>query len=146
MISSSMKVRDVAINSPHATRVFEKLKIDYCCGGDRQLGEACATAGVDLEALEQMLAETGTLVNDSKPDFQRLSAAELIKYILDTHHVFTKTEMARLEPLTAKVVLGPRREPFRVACRQNTAAATLRRPDAPHVQRGTGSVSFHRQT
>ena len=104
MISSSMKVRDVAINSPHATRVFEKLKIDYCCGGDRQLGEACATAGVELAALEQMLEETGTLINDSKPDFQTLSPAELIKYILDTHHVFTKTEMARLEPLTAKVV------------------------------------------
>jgi len=104
MISSSMKVRDVAINSPHATRVFEKLKIDYCCGGDRQLGEACATAGVELAALEQMLEETGTPVNDSRPDFQRLSLAELINYILDTHHVFTKTEMARLEPLTAKVV------------------------------------------
>jgi regulator of cell morphogenesis and NO signaling len=104
MISSSMKVRDVAINSPHATRVLEKLKIDYCCGGDRQLGEACATAGVELKALEQMLEETGTLVNDSRPDFHRLSAAELIKYILDTHHVFTKTEMARLEPLTTKVV------------------------------------------
>ena len=104
MISSSMKVRDVAINSPQATRVLEKLKIDYCCGGDRQLGEACATAGVELAALEQMLEETGTLVSESRPDFQRLSAAELIKYILDTHHVFTKTEMARLEPLTTKVV------------------------------------------
>ena len=104
MISSSMKVRDVAINSPQATRVLEKLKIDYCCGGDRQLGEACATAGVELAALEQMLEETGTLVSDSRPDFQRLSAAELIKYILDTHHVFTKTEMARLEALTTKVV------------------------------------------
>ncbi|HEX3229729.1 MAG TPA: hemerythrin domain-containing protein, partial [Pyrinomonadaceae bacterium] len=54
--------------------------------------------------LEQMLQETGTLVNDCRPDFQKLSAAELIKYILETHHVFTKTEMARLEPLTAKVV------------------------------------------
>jgi len=104
MISSSMKVRDVAINSPHATRIFEKLKIDYCCGGDRQLGEACATAGVELEALEQMLQETGTLVNDCRPDFQKLSAAQLIKYILDTHHVFTKTEMARLDALSTKVV------------------------------------------
>jgi len=104
MISSSMKVRDVAINSPHATRVFEKLKIDYCCGGDRQLGEACATAGVELEALEQMLEETSPLVNDSKPDFQEISPAELIGYILETHHVFTKTEMARLDALTTKVV------------------------------------------
>jgi len=104
MISSSMKVRDVAINSPHATRVLEKLKIDYCCGGDRELGEACATAGVELEALEQMLDDPSTMVNDSRPDFQRLSSAELTQYIVDTHHVFTKAEMARLVALTTKVV------------------------------------------
>jgi regulator of cell morphogenesis and NO signaling len=104
MISSSMKVRDVAINSPQATRVFEKLKIDYCCGGDRELGEACVTAGVELDTLEQMLEGTGTPVNDSRPDFQKLSPAQLIKYILDTHHVFTKAEMVRLDALTTKVV------------------------------------------
>jgi regulator of cell morphogenesis and NO signaling len=104
MISSTMKVRDVVVNSPQATRVLEKLKIDYCCGGDRQLGEACATAGIELEKLEQMLEETDSVVKDDRPDFQRLSLAELITYILDKHHVFTKTEMARLEPLTAKVV------------------------------------------
>jgi iron-sulfur cluster repair protein YtfE (RIC family) len=99
-----MKVRDVAINSPQATRVLEKLKIDYCCGGDRQLGEACATAGIQLEKLEQMLEETDSVVKDDRPDFQRLSLAELITYILDKHHVFTKSEMARLEALTTKVV------------------------------------------
>lgn len=104
MISSTMKVRDVAINSPQATRVLEKLKIDYCCGGDRQLGEACATAGVELKTLEQMLEETDNAVKDVPPDFQRLSLSELIKHILDKHHVYTKDEMARLEALTTKVV------------------------------------------
>jgi regulator of cell morphogenesis and NO signaling len=34
-ISSTMKVRDVVLELPQATRVFEKLKIDYCCGGDK---------------------------------------------------------------------------------------------------------------
>lgn len=104
MISSTMKVRDVAINSPQATRVLEKLKIDYCCGGDRLLGEACATAGVEFATLELMLDETDSVVKDAGLDFQKLSLAELIKYILDTHHVFTKTEMPRLEALTTKVV------------------------------------------
>ncbi|HSQ19633.1 MAG TPA: iron-sulfur cluster repair di-iron protein [Blastocatellia bacterium] len=104
MISSTMKVKEVAINSPQATRVLEKLKIDYCCGGDRQLGEACATAGVELKTLEQMLEETDNTVKDVPPDFQRLSLAELIKHILDKHHVYTKDEMARLEALTTKVV------------------------------------------
>lgn len=104
MINSTMKVRDVAVNSPQATRVLEKLKIDYCCGGDRPLGEACANAGVELERLEQMLEETDNTVKDARLDFQSLSLAELITYILDKHHVFTKNEMARLEALITKVV------------------------------------------
>ena len=104
MISSTMKVRDVAINSPQATRVLEKLKIDYCCGGDRELGEACATAGVRFETLEQLLDETDSVVKDALPDFQNLSLAELITYILDKHHLFTKNEITRLGALTNKVV------------------------------------------
>lgn len=104
MISPTMKVRDVAINLPQATRVLEKLKIDYCCGGDRPLGEACAAAGIELETLQQLLADNTGSVAAGTPEAQRLSLSELIVHILDKHHVFTKTEMARLESLTAKVV------------------------------------------
>lgn len=104
MINSTMKVREVALNLPQATRVLEKLKIDYCCGGDRHLGEACAAAGVELKTLEQMLAEADKNVTSGTPDFQQLTLAELVAYILDKHHVFTKSEMARLELLSAKVV------------------------------------------
>ena len=104
MINSTMKVRDVAINLPQATRVLERLKIDYCCGGDRPLGEACAAAGVELETLEQLLADNPGSVPEGMPEAQLLSLGELIQHILDKHHVFTKTEMDRLEPLTAKVV------------------------------------------
>src|SRR5204862_792378 len=48
-------VRELVLALPNASRVFEKTKIDYCCGGDQLLGAACANAGVDLQTLEQML-------------------------------------------------------------------------------------------
>lgn len=51
-------VRDLAIEIPGATRVFENLGIDYCCGGDRTLEDACDIAGVTVEhvmtSLEQV--------------------------------------------------------------------------------------------
>ena len=105
-LSSTKTVREVVLELPQATRVFEKMKIDYCCGGNIPLGEACATAGVDVEKLERMLDEavqvdtkaTGTL------DFQKTTLTELITYILDKHHVYTKDEMARLEFLVEKVI------------------------------------------
>jgi regulator of cell morphogenesis and NO signaling len=99
-------VRDIALEQPQATRVFEKLKIDYCCGGDKTLGEACASAGVEIASLERMLDESRESdfeVNVSI-DFQKLTLRELINHILDKHHVYTKDEMLRLEPLMAKVI------------------------------------------
>ena len=103
MINSEMTVRDVALQVPQSTRLFESLKIDYCCGGNQPLGQACASAGVDVDDVMEMLAgvesnETGVL------DFQNASLPELITHILDTHHVFTKAEMDRLESLTDKVL------------------------------------------
>src|SRR5207253_994614 len=97
-------VRELAVALPNASRVFEKTKIDYCCGGDQLLGAACANAGVDLQTLEQMLKTSTQPTTTSTFDFQDLSAAELIQYILDKHHVYTRDEMQRLEALVEKVV------------------------------------------
>ena len=105
-ISSTMKVREVALELPQATRVFEKLKIDYCCGGDKPLGEACATAGIEVANLERMLEDAGRVAvqGNGSLDFATATLTELIGHILDKHHVYTKEEMTRLEPLIDKVI------------------------------------------
>jgi regulator of cell morphogenesis and NO signaling len=102
VLNPAKTVREVAVAFPQATRVFEKTKIDYCCGGDQLLGDACAQAGIDLHMLEQML-EASVASATSGLDFQQLTLAQLIKYILDTHHVYTSDEMKRLEGLVEKV-------------------------------------------
>ena len=107
MINDSTRtVREVALELPQATRVFERLKIDYCCGGDKLLTEACASAGVEVENVMRMLAEAGQAEaqENSSLDFQQTSLAELIAHILDKHHVYTTLEMTRLEALLSKVI------------------------------------------
>jgi regulator of cell morphogenesis and NO signaling len=101
-----MTVRDVAMQLPRATRLFEKLKIDYCCGGNRPLTEACALAGIDVDDVLDMLAEVTEATAEDKGslDFQNASLPELITHILGTHHVFTKSEMDRLQLLADKVL------------------------------------------
>jgi regulator of cell morphogenesis and NO signaling len=103
-INPTMKVRDVALELPTSTRLFEKLKIDYCCGGDQPLSEACRVAGIDFETLNRMLGEVSETGAEPRANLQNATATELIMYIIDKHHVFTKEEMARLEPLADKVV------------------------------------------
>ncbi|HKG58663.1 MAG TPA: iron-sulfur cluster repair di-iron protein [Pyrinomonadaceae bacterium] len=106
MINTGMTVREVAMELPQSTRLFEKLRIDYCCGGHRPLTEACASAGVDVDEVMTMLGEvTQSQSEDAETlDFQNASVSELITHILDTHHVFTKSEMDRLQSLIAKVI------------------------------------------
>lgn len=106
MITTVMTVREVAIELPQATRLFETLKIDYCCGGNQPLAQACAAAGVDLDDVMKRLTEVTEQNSQSggAKDFQSAPLPELITHILDTHHVFTKSEMERLEALTAKVI------------------------------------------
>ena len=105
-ISSTTKVRDVALELPQSTRLFEKFKIDYCCGGDQPLDAACTSAGVNVQDMLELIEQfTQTPAGgNGTPDLRKATVTELISYILDKHHIFTKEEMARLEPLADKVV------------------------------------------
>jgi regulator of cell morphogenesis and NO signaling len=102
---STTTVRELAVCEPGATRIFEKLKIDYCCGGNKTLEDACTAAGVQTEDVWQLLekARQSQAMSGEATDFQTASLAELIKHILDKHHVFTKEEMTRLDALVDKV-------------------------------------------
>lgn len=130
-ISPTAKVRDVALELPQATRVFEKLKIDYCCGGEKPLVEACATAGIEVENLERMLVEAGQAAGEANGslDFQKATLTDLVDHILERHHVYTKEEMVRLGALIEKVIgahgqnhpeLGQIGEEFKKLCAELT--------------------------
>ena len=104
IITATKTVGEIAVQLPQSTRVFERMKIDYCCGGGIALNAACEAAGVNLDTLVQMLEATTTQKANDIINLQSATLTELIAYILDKHHVYTKDEMARLEPLAAKVV------------------------------------------
>ncbi|HEU4767403.1 MAG TPA: iron-sulfur cluster repair di-iron protein [Pyrinomonadaceae bacterium] len=103
MINSAMTVREVVVELPEATRVFETLKIDYCCGGNQPLTKACESAGVEVENIMSMLAGLDDAEKNDQVDFQTLSPTKLIAHIVETHHVFTKSEIDRLQALIEKV-------------------------------------------
>lgn len=104
MINTETTVRAIALQIPESTRLFERLKMDYCCGGNQPLAQACASAGIDVDNVIGMLAEVTESTSQQESDFQNVSLPELITHIVETHHVFTKTELDRLEALGDKVL------------------------------------------
>jgi regulator of cell morphogenesis and NO signaling len=98
-------VREVALENPASTRVFEQLGIDYCCGGKRSLREACQIANVKLDQVLSSLEEArqAMSVKEMKRDWQAESLASLIEHIQSTHHKYTREETVRLGRLLEKV-------------------------------------------
>ena len=97
-------VREFTIEIPNAARVFEKLRLDYCCGGNKPLKEACNAAGLQVDEVLQLLSQaeaTGSVPESGNP--QSLPLKELADYIVHKHHVFTRDELDRLTALLDKV-------------------------------------------
>lgn len=104
-LTAAKTVRELALEFPNATRVFEKLGIDYCCGGNKSLEEACAATQLSadeiLNSLEQ--DEQSSRANQKGRNWQAAPLADLIAHINSTHHKYTREEIARLGPLFEKV-------------------------------------------
>lgn len=95
-------VKELAVQMAGAARVFEQLGIDYCCGGNIPLREACDHAGLRLEdvltSLQRAQQEPAPVEGWSEAPLAALAA-----HIVEKHHAFTKAESSRLEALFAKV-------------------------------------------
>lgn len=96
-------VREIALEAPLTTRVFEEFKIDYCCGGRIALADACLNAGVDPVSVQQRLESVMSSAEPANDAIESRSMTELADHIVNTHHVFTRTELDRLGPLMEKV-------------------------------------------
>jgi regulator of cell morphogenesis and NO signaling len=98
-------VRELALESPAATRVFEKLGIDYCCGGGQTLEQACRAANVTINQVAEALAAASQAepATAEVRDWHAEPLSELLAHIQRTHHVYTREEIARLGPLFDRV-------------------------------------------
>ena len=104
-VATEKTVRDLAVENPAATRVFERFGIDYCCGGNQPLEQACQRAGVSLdEVIDSLEMEEETARNAKQVhDWQSEPLSELIAHIKNTHHKYTREEIVRLTALLQKV-------------------------------------------
>lgn len=94
----------VAADERRAT-LFERLALDYCCGGDRTLAEACEDKGLDATTLVAAFEAFDATKATEKPsiDWSQHSLSELIDHIVDTHHAYLRAELPQLASLFERV-------------------------------------------
>lgn len=134
-LDSSQTVGDFVRQRPSRARVFETLKIDYCCGGKISLARACQKRGIDAgDVLNQLAADDAASETTEFADADAMSLTELADHIEQSHHAYLKKELPRLDFMTEKVsrVHGDK-EPRLHEIRQ--AFVALKAELEPHMMR-----------
>lgn len=102
-ITEDSTLGELVAERPSRARVFEQLDLDYCCGGDRILTEAAASAGLDPSTVVRTLQAAEASGNAAGDSWADASPDELIAHIESTHHDYLRDELPRLEQLIGKV-------------------------------------------
>lgn len=75
--------------------VFEKYGIDYCCGGQKPVEEACAEQGISPDTILQEVTHI-TEATDHAERYDQWALDFLADYIVNQFHLYTKQMLPQL--------------------------------------------------
>jgi regulator of cell morphogenesis and NO signaling len=89
---------------PYRARLFERLGIDYCCGGGVPLARACTARGLDAWSVVRALQDCDDRCREVETDdYIPATMGALVDFIVATHHAYLRRELPRLDELAEKV-------------------------------------------
>lgn len=99
-------VADWVMDMPARARVFERLGIDYCCGGKKRLLDACAARGLSAPAVRDELAATRNEPGGEgvERDWRVAPLGDLCDHIERRFHAALREELPRLAGMLQRVV------------------------------------------
>lgn len=89
--------------APIRARIFEKLGVDYCCGGKKPLSEVCQNKDLDAPTVLAMLHALENGTDPTVVDADAMKVDELCAHITAVHHGYLREELPRLLFMTRKV-------------------------------------------
>ncbi len=106
MMDQSMQtIGQLAARRPEALRVLEQHGVDFCCGGDRSVQDACQLAGADPQAVLSEIDRAATASGGfGKDDWLGAPLTDLCNHIEQTHHQFLREQLPFLSDLFEKVI------------------------------------------
>ncbi|MGH9467606.1 MAG: iron-sulfur cluster repair di-iron protein [Terriglobales bacterium] len=103
----TQSVGDIAVQTPGATRVFDKMGIDFCCGGRKTLAQACQEKGLEVKTVLQALEEQSrkpAVAAAPDPHWEKEPLQKLMTHIVARHHQYVRGEVPRIEQSLEKTI------------------------------------------
>src|SRR3989339_544175 len=102
-ITKDQTIAQCVANNYQTATIFNKYKIDFCCGGKISIHEACQKNNVDEEMLLQELNET-TKQKPQEDIAENYELDILANHIVEMHHAYVRQRIPEIEPFLDKVV------------------------------------------
>jgi regulator of cell morphogenesis and NO signaling len=99
---TDQQVGELVAAMPARARLFERLGIDYCCGGGDSLADACRARRLDPDTVAVLLETFDEGQPSAEPDWSTVPLAQLCDHIVDVHHAFLRRELPRISTLLEK--------------------------------------------
>ncbi|MGM0547296.1 MAG: iron-sulfur cluster repair di-iron protein [Bacteroidota bacterium] len=92
-------------------QVFQKYNLDFCCGGNRTIEEACEAENLDPKEIFKALDQLNQ-AGPKEDNYDQWSLDFLVDYIVNNHHKFTRNKLPEIGRYAKKVakVHGGRHE------------------------------------
>lgn len=106
-VTPQMPVGVIVADHIGRARIFEDLRIDYCCHGTATLAQACAQRSLNVERVVSEIVRSD--FQDAydvlkELDYATMSPGKLADHIVASHHAYLRRELPRLARLVEKVI------------------------------------------
>lgn len=86
-MKETITISEIVADDIRTATVFKKNGIDFCCGGNKTLKEACDENNIGIDDLIESL-QNAKLSSESSIDFQKMELDKLLDYIVERHHKY----------------------------------------------------------
>jgi len=104
---ASQPIGQIAVDLPGSTAIFRRLKLDFCCGGQIALQQACDNKGLAVDAVLTELEALERTECAAVPQ----SPAEMIDHILTRFHAVHRDQLPELIRMARRVEAVHREHP-----------------------------------
>ena len=107
MITKDDVIGNVVSENYKSADVFKKYGIDFCCGGDKSIANACGESGMTEEKLKKLLSDLEAILeveSNEQIDFRSWSLDLLVDYIEKKHHRYVETSIPIIREYLNKIV------------------------------------------
>jgi regulator of cell morphogenesis and NO signaling len=96
-------IRDIVAGDYRAASVFHRYGIDFCCGGQRTVDEACRAKQLSPAQVLADVAAACTGTDETTPAFATWDVSTLVAYIIAKHHAYVRGALPTIAAYTQKL-------------------------------------------